>query len=101
MRRVINVVKLLVIVITTITLYSCRQNKVEGEDNNQESLPTEAVVSDLTVEVVVDDSTGEILGIKANEVGDFYLINPGDEQMIPKEGHSVKSVLEKELEEHK
>lgn len=47
---------------------------------------------DETIEVVVEDATGTILGIKVNEVGDYYIINPSDEEMIPMEGHSIRKI---------
>lgn len=42
--------------------------------------------------LVIDNTTGEALGIMVNEVGDFYIINPGNEEIIPKEGHSLQPI---------
>lgn len=52
----------------------------------------EPASADETMQVVVDDETGEILGEMVNMVGDYYIINPGDEDFIPKAGHSIKEV---------
>lgn len=46
-----------------------------------------------TIEYVVVDSTGRVLGEKANEVGDYYIISPYSE-IVPKEGHSIISIID-------
>lgn len=85
-----------------LCLVSCSGGKKveKGSSTSSPSVPKEAEAQEPetkepniqkeVVEVIVDNATGDILGIKVNEVGDYYLINPGNEVMIPKEGHSVK-----------
>lgn len=60
--------------------------------NGPAPAPAYVPEEDETIEVVVEDATGTILGIKVNEVGDYYIINPSNEEMIPMEGHSIKKI---------
>lgn len=69
---------------------STSTSSVTKEAEALESDTKAADIQEKIVEVIVDNATGEFLGIKVNEVGDYYIINPGDEELIPKEGHSVK-----------
>lgn len=70
-----------------------KDDVAEDTPMSEEVMPdTKKEGTEEMIEVVVDDATGEILGIKANEVGDYYIINPQNEVMINKEGHSTKFV---------
>lgn len=77
---------------------SCTAHKPE---HSMESV-TEPVVQETVVKeqteptfVIIDDATGEVLGVMVNEVGDYYVMNPGDEVIVPKNGHSIKEVQRK------
>lgn len=48
--------------------------------------------SESEIELVIDDATCEVLGVKVNEVGGYYIINPMNEEMIPVEGHSIRKI---------
>ena len=63
----------------------------EGRETSGGTVDPETSVESRPDPVVAvkDDATGEILGVMVNEVGDYYIINPGDEEFIPKEGHSI------------
>ena len=62
------------------------------EAATESNIQTPASPAVTTVDLVVDDETGEILGEMVNQVGDYYIINPGDEIFIPIAGHSIKTV---------
>lgn len=89
--------KLVVSFLCAFALVSCAGGSGSVEKETVSVSPDLSTIEPM-VEVVVVDSTGQILGIKANQVGDYYLINPGNEQMVPIQGHSLKMVPEGELD---
>jgi len=83
--------------ILTLLCISCSGKKTREDGNKDtEKAEIDSTVVNITEKesaeeptiVIVDDATGEVLGVKVNEVGDYFIINPGNEEIIPMQGHS-------------